>query len=85
MAQGAPSGALSCSGCHGPPGAGGPLPSLAGRPAEDIVAALMQFRSGERAATVMDRIAKGFTDDEIHAIAEWLASGGERAAHNSQP
>jgi cytochrome c553 len=27
------------------------------------------FRSGQRPATVMDRIAKGFSDDEIRAIA----------------
>jgi cytochrome subunit of sulfide dehydrogenase len=85
VAQDAPSGALSCSGCHGPPGTGGAVASLAGRPAEEIVAALTQFRRGERAATVMDRIAKGFTDDEIHAIAEWLAGGGEQSARNSQP
>jgi len=84
-AQGAPSGALSCSGCHGPAGGGGPVPSLAGRPAQEIVTALMQFRAGERAATVMDRIAKGFTDDEIRAIAEWFAGGGGQAARNSQP
>jgi cytochrome c553 len=32
-----------------------------------------EFRSGERAATVMDRIAKGFTDPEIEAIAAWFA------------
>ena len=85
VAAGAPSGALSCSGCHGPAGAGGPAPSLAGRPAEEIVAALMQFRAGERAATVMDRIAKGFTDDEIRAIAAWFAGGADPAAPNSQP
>jgi len=84
-AQGAPSGALSCSGCHQPPGADGAVPSLAGRPAEEIVAALTQFRRGERTATVMDRIAKGFTDDEIRAIAEWFARGGEQSARNSQP
>lgn len=83
--EGAPSGALSCSGCHGPPGAGGPVPSLAGRPAQEITAALTQFRSGERAATVMDRIAKGFTDDEIRAIAEWFANGGDQAARSGQP
>jgi sulfide dehydrogenase cytochrome subunit len=29
------------------------------------------FRSGQRSATVMDRIAKGFSDAEIDAIAEW--------------
>ena len=32
------------------------------------------FRSGSRPSTVMGRIAKGFSDDEIGAIALWLAA-----------
>ena len=39
-----------------------------------IVKAMQDFRSGQRAGTVMDRIAKGFTDDEIQAIAAWYAT-----------
>jgi cytochrome subunit of sulfide dehydrogenase len=31
------------------------------------------FKTGQRKATVMDRIAKGFSDAEIQAIAEWYA------------
>ena len=68
-----PPGATSCSGCH-PAAAAGPMPpALRGRPAAEIVAAMrgLPYRRGE--ATVMDRIAKGFTDDEIRAIAAWLA------------
>jgi len=74
-----PSGAASCAGCHA---AAGPVPGLEGRPAAEIAAAMAAFRSGERPATVMDRIAKGFTDDETRAIAEWLAAqdGGDHAA-----
>lgn len=68
-----PSGAASCSGCHAPAGAG-LVPGLEGRPAAEIAASMAAFRSGERPATVMDRIAKGFTDDETRAIAEWLAA-----------
>ena len=49
---------------------------MQGRPAEEIVAAMQAYRAGERAPTVMDRIAKGFTDDEIRAIAAWLAVQG---------
>jgi len=32
------------------------------------------FRSGQRPSTVMGRIAKGFSDEEIRAIAGWLAA-----------
>ena len=41
------------------------------------------FRTGERQATVMDRIAKGFTEEETRAIAEWLAQ--PEAARHAQP
>ena len=74
----APPGASSCSGCHGPAATSQSIPSLQGRSASDILEAVQAFRGGKREATVMGRIAKGFTDDEMRAIAEWLARGGER-------
>jgi cytochrome c553 len=70
----APPGASACSGCHAPPGSTGAIPALRGRPAEEIAARMRSYRDGERAATVMGRIARGFTDDEIQAIAAWLAA-----------
>jgi cytochrome subunit of sulfide dehydrogenase len=66
-----PPGASSCSGCHG---GVAPPPALAGRDAGDIVAKLDAFRTGTRQATVMDRIAKGFSRDETEAIATWWAA-----------
>jgi len=70
-----PAGASSCTGCH-PASAGveTPVPRLAGRNADDMVAAMEAFRSGQRPGTVMDRIAKGFTVEEIQAIAAWYAA-----------
>jgi cytochrome subunit of sulfide dehydrogenase len=70
-----PPGASSCSGCH-PPGSqvDTPVPSLRGRNPAEIAAAMQAFRSGERPSTVMGRIAKGFSNDEIQAIAAWLAA-----------
>jgi cytochrome c553 len=70
-----PAGAAACSGCHpASPRVISPVPRLAGVDQAAIVRALLEFRSGQRAATVMDRIAKGFTDDEIQAIAAWFAT-----------
>ena len=69
----APPGAAACSGCHRPAGAGGVVPAINGRPAGEIVAAMQAYRAGERSPTVMNRIAKGFSDDEVQAIAAWLA------------
>ena len=71
----APPGALSCSGCHASAASvETPVPRLAGQDADAIVAALQAFRASQKPATVMDRIAKGFTDDEIQAIAAWYAA-----------
>ena len=70
-----PPGASSCSGCH--PAArvvDTPVPRLNGRDAAQIVTAMTEFRTGKRPTTIMDRIAKGFTDDETKAIAAWYAA-----------
>jgi cytochrome c553 len=54
-----------------------PVPRLVGRPAVDIVTAMEAFRLGQRPGTVMDRIAKGFSESEIAAIAAWYAAQKE--------
>jgi sulfide dehydrogenase cytochrome subunit len=70
-----PAGAASCSGCH-PTSAKGEarVPRLVGRNPAEIVAAMEAFRSGQKPATVMDRIAKGFSEVEIRAIADWFGA-----------
>ncbi|MEP9398604.1 cytochrome C [Mesorhizobium sp. KR2-14] len=75
LAQEAPAGAASCSGCHGSQ-AGSPL-SLAGLSAADIVQAMTEFSSGARDGTIMGRIVPGFSEAELTAIAEWL-KGSEK-------
>ena len=67
-----PPGAASCSGCHAMSRATTPVPRIYGRPADTVVALVAAFRAGTRPATVMDRISKGFTDEEMRAIAVWL-------------
>ena len=70
-----PAGAASCSGCH--PASSrvtSPVLRLIGLDRAAIVRAMQDFRSGQRAGTVMDRIAKGSTDEEIQAIAAWFAT-----------
>jgi cytochrome c553 len=69
-----PPGAAACSGCH-PANAGieTPVPRLAGRNPAEMVQQMQAFRDGQRDATVMGRIAKGFTDPQIQAIAAWYA------------
>jgi cytochrome c553 len=70
-----PPGAVACSGCHpASPRVTSPVVRLAGLDREAIVKAMQEFRAGQRAATVMDRIAKGFGDEEIQALAAWFAA-----------
>ena len=70
-----PAGAAGCSGCHpASPRVTSPVPRIAGVDRAAIVRAMQDFRSGTRTATVMDRIARGFTDTEIQAIAAWYAT-----------
>jgi sulfide dehydrogenase cytochrome subunit len=69
-----PPGAASCSGCHTSGAAASPVSRLYGRDAGEIMTAMTGFRDGSLPATVMNRIAKGFSDDELRAIAAWLAA-----------
>ena len=71
----APPGATSCSGCHSPSATETSVPPcLNGRDPAKTVAALQEFRSGQRPATIMDRVVKGFTPEEIAAIAAWYGA-----------
>lgn len=65
-----------CSGCHGTDGSsrGPATPSIAGMNAEYFVESMKAFRDGKRAATVMTRITKGYTDQEIEAMAQYFAA-----------
>jgi len=64
-----------CAGCHGMDGvSAGTIPSINQLSADAIVAALKAYKSGERPGTVMDRIAKGYTDEEIQRIADYFQS-----------
>ena len=61
----------SCAACHGTDGKSPcAIPSIHGKSAEFISSALTEFRSGERASTVMGRHTKGYSDEEIRLIAE---------------
>ncbi len=67
--------ANTCAGCHGPNGISlGPLtPSIAGLPKSYLVESMHDFASGKRASTVMQRIAKGYNDADIEALADYFS------------
>ena len=70
----APAGASSCTGCHAAASGSNAMRALGGIPAAEIAAKMTAFKSGKLSVTIMDRIAKGFSDDEIRAIAAWYAA-----------
>jgi cytochrome c553 len=47
---------------------------IAGRDAAELSSIMEGFRSGERPSTLMIRLMKGFSHDEIQAIAAWTAA-----------
>jgi sulfide dehydrogenase cytochrome subunit len=66
----------TCAGCHGTDGSSvGPAsPSIAGMSAAYFTETMAAFKSGERPSTIMQRIAKGYTDEEIELMAGFFAN-----------
>jgi sulfide dehydrogenase cytochrome subunit len=65
---------MSCAACHGTDGVSpGVMPTLNGQSRAFINNRMIAFRSGKRLSTVMGRIAKGYSDEEIAAIAQHLS------------
>ena len=65
--------ATACFTCHGTEGKSpGAIPSLHGKTAAYIEQQLKAFKVDQRQVTLMNRIAKGYSDSEIAAIAKYL-------------
>jgi cytochrome c553 len=68
--------AANCAMCHGTQGRtveGSSVAPLAGRTAPEIVAQMKAFKEGTRQATIMHQIAKGYSDAEIAAMADYFS------------
>ena len=68
--------AANCAACHGTngrPAPGSTLAGLAGKPKEELLNAMNQFRAGKKPATLMHQISKGYTDAEIAALADYFS------------
>jgi sulfide dehydrogenase cytochrome subunit len=66
---------FACAGCHGTNGgsAGLTMPSIASQSKAAIVDAMKKFKSGDRPSTVMGRLAKGYTDADFTAMADFFS------------
>ena len=67
--------AATCANCHGTDGRSrGDIPGLAGRDKGELVRLVRDFRDGKRQSTVMQQLAKGYSDAEIEAAAAYFAA-----------
>lgn len=68
--------AATCANCHGTDGRtqGAAFIALAGMPAAQLTEILALYKNGGRTGTVMHQIAKGYTDEQIRAIAAFFAA-----------
>ena len=69
--------AATCAQCHGTAGhavEGAAIPGLAGLPAGYLVEQMKAFKSGARTATVMQQLAKGYSDAQIEQLAAYFAA-----------
>ena len=71
-----------CAPCHGESGIARSkgIPNLAGQDRDYLIAALRQYRDGERSAAAMRAVAGPLSDADIAALAEWFASESRGAA-----
>ena len=66
--------ANTCFSCHGTDGrSAGDMPTIAGKSENFITEKLQAFKSDSLDATIMNRIAKGFSDQEIAALAKFFS------------
>lgn len=69
--------AATCANCHGTDGraaAGAGMEALAGADKEKLLQKIREFKSGVRPATIMQQIAKGYTDAQLELIATYFAA-----------
>jgi cytochrome subunit of sulfide dehydrogenase len=65
--------AAACSGCHAKTAEDG-FPQIYGLPAVEIREALLSLKADTREGTVMNRMAKGYSDEEIGLLADYLSA-----------
>ncbi|MFM1765371.1 MAG: class I cytochrome c [Limnohabitans sp.] len=67
--------AAGCANCHGTNGRAEPgNESLAGANKDDMVKKMLDFKAGRKPATIMHQLAKGYSDEQIVAIAGYFAA-----------
>ena len=68
--------AATCANCHGTNGhavKGGAIDALAGMEKAKILQKLADYRSGDKPATIMHQIAKGYSEEQLDLIATYFS------------
>jgi cytochrome c553 len=66
--------AAACANCHGTNGASVQgMPSLAGQSKAYLIERMQEFKAGKRPATIMHQLAKGYSDEQIEALAAYFS------------
>lgn len=71
--------AANCAACHGTngqPAKGSTLAGLAGKPRNELLTSMTQFKEGKKPATLMHQLGKGYTDAELEALADYFSKQG---------
>jgi sulfide dehydrogenase cytochrome subunit len=64
----------TCYVCHGPEGRSAEgVPALMRGQKEFVVRQMIEFKTDRRPATIMNRVAKSYSDEQIAAIADYIA------------
>lgn len=67
--------AAACANCHGTNGvAQAGNETLAGANKDDLLKKMLDFKSGKKPATIMHQLAKGYSDEQLAALAGYFAS-----------
>ena len=67
--------AASCAACHGTDGRAQPgMESLAGANKDEMIQKMLDFKAGRKPATIMHQLSKGYSDEQIVAIAGYFAA-----------
>ncbi len=67
--------AFACSGCHGTDGqlTKPGIPKLKSQPTIKLEQSLLNFKYNKKPSSIMGRIARGYTDNELKAVAQYFS------------
>lgn len=67
--------AAACFNCHGTHGVAQPgMETLAGANRDDMLKKMLDYKAGRKPATVMHQLTKGYSDDQLAALASYFAA-----------